>query len=648
MSSLAVTSGITDWRDSMSDLMVALTGNPNTGKSTIFCELTGMRQKIGNWPGVTVDKKVGYTKYNDCNITVVDLPGTYSVNARSPEEKIVIDFLMNNPMDVVMDIVDSSNVERNLFLTVQLLEKGVPLLVVLNMQDEAERMGVSIDKAKLEAALGYPVTESVGRKSESIELLKETFTKTRMADYAPSEKLQKHIDAVKAVENGGGTAEEKSEAIIRLRYEFIDSITAEAVTYKDIGESFSEKVDRYLANGILALPIFLAIMYGVFQITFEWIGQPIADALEEFISGDVADWAAGAMESAEVADWMQSLVLDGIIGGVGSVIIFVPLIFILFFCLSFLDGTGYMARVAFIMDPIMRRVGLTGKGVMPLIVGFGCGVPSIMGARALDSEKDRMLSIMASPFLTCGAKLPIMALFAAIFFPENAANVVFAMYIVGVLMAIVSSKILGSTVFKEDGSTFLLELPPYRFPDMKNVLLETWDKGKGYLTKAGTIIFAGCILIWYLGAYGPEGMVEEMSESYLASIGSIVSNLFAFHGFATWEAGAAVLSGVLAKEAVVSTIGVLYGLPDVSAEAEDAVETAEAMLGTDMATAFNTMSAIAFMVFSQLYTPCVTALGTIKKEAGSWKWMIFAAVYMFAVAWVVSLLVYQIGTALGF
>lgn len=632
----------------MSDISVALTGNPNTGKSTIFNGLTGARQKIGNWPGVTVDKKVGYTRYEDYNITVVDLPGTYSVNARSPEEKIVIDYLLENPSDVVMDIVDASNIERNLFLTIQLLEKGIPLLVVLNMQDEAAKRGVVVDREKLQTVLGFPVTEAVGRSSKSVDRLKHTFTKTRMQEYKPSERLAKYMSDIKAIESGYGTDEDKMEQIIKMRYSFIDDIVAEAVVFTKTGETTSEKVDHILANGFLALPIFLAIMYSVFQITFEWIGQPIADALDDFISGDLTDAVAGAMEGAEVADWMQSLILDGIIGGVGAVVVFVPLIFILFFCLSFLDGTGYMARVAFIMDPIMRRIGLTGKGVMPLIVGFGCGVPSIMGARALDSEKDRMLSILAAPFLTCGAKLPIMALFAAMFFPDNAADIVFSMYIVGVVMAIISSKALGATVFKEDGSTFLLELPPYRFPDMKTVMLETWEKGKGYLVKAGTIIFIGCVIIWFLGAYGPEGMVEDMADSYLATIGGAVGALFTFHGFGTWEAGAAVISGILAKESVVSTLGVLYGLADVSAEAEDAIETAEMMRETGMAATFSAMSALAFMIFSQLYTPCVTALGTIKKETGSWKWMVFSAMYMFAIAWVVSLLVYQIGTAMGF
>lgn len=629
-------------------LSVALTGNPNTGKSTIFNELTGARQKIGNWPGVTVDKKVGYVRHNDKDIMIVDLPGTYSVNARSPEERIVIDYLMENHTDLVVDVVDSSNIERNLFLTLQLLEKAIPLIIDLNMQDEAKKRGIKIDVKKLEKFLGFPVLLTVARDGSSLKNMLNVFTSISMDGYGPSEKLQAHIAKVKEIESTVTDEKARQEQLIELRYGFIDEILREAVTFSNVGATTSEKIDHVLANGILAIPAFLLIMYAVFQITFEWIGQPIADFVDELVNDQFLGWASETLADAGVADWMQSLVCDGIIGGVGSVITFVPLIFILFFCLSFLDGTGYMARVAFIMDPIMRRCGLTGKGVMPLMMGFGCGVPSIMGARALDTEKDRMLSIMAAPFLTCGAKLPIMALFAAMFFPDDAANVVFAMYVVGVVMAIVSTKLLSHTTFKDDNSTFLLELPPYRMPDMKTVLLETWDKGKGYLIKAGTIIFLGCVILWFLSAFNSEGMVEDLNDSFLASIGSVIGSLFVFQGFGNWEAGAAVLSGILAKESVVSTIGILYGMPDISAEAEDAVETAEAMLGTGMGSAFTPLSAIAFMVFSQLYTPCVTALGTIKKEAGGFKWMVFAAVYMFVLAWVVSLLVYQIGSLLGF
>ena len=633
--------------NTMSTLAVALTGNPNVGKSTIFNELTGARQKIGNWPGVTVDKKVGYTRHNDRAISIVDLPGTYSINARSPEEKIVIDYLLNNKLDLVVDVVDSSNLERNLFLTVQLLEQGIPVLIDLNMKDDAERRGIKVDCRKMEDAFGMPVVESIGRSSKSTKKLLDVFTSTVMDNYQPSDRVKAHIAKVEEIKASSKSDDQKNEEIIEARYALIDTVMADAVTVKSVGSDMSEKMDKFLANGILALPIFLGIMYAVFNITFEWIGQPIADALDAAINEDFLDFAKESLEAAGVADWMVSLVCDGVIAGVGAVLTFVPLIFVLFFCLSFLDGTGYMARIAFIMDPIMRRCGLTGKGVMPLMMGFGCAVPAVMGARALDSEKDRMVSIMVTPFLTCGAKLPIMALFAAMFFPDNAANVVFAMYIIGVVMAIVAAKILGSSVFKDGGSTFLLELPPYRMPDMKTVLLETWDKGKGYLIKAGTIIFAASVLLWVMSNYNFEGPCE-INESILATLGNWMSTLFVFHGFATWEAGAALLSGIMAKETVVATIGVLYGAADVSTEAEEAVETAGTLLETGMATSFTALSAFAFMIFSQLYTPCVTALGTIKKEAGGWKWMGFSAVYMFVIAWGVSLLVYQIGRLLGF
>ena len=631
----------------MSTLAVALTGNPNTGKSTIFNELTGARQKIGNWPGVTVDKKVGYTRYKDRAISVVDLPGTYSVNARSPEEKIVMDFLLNNKLDLVVDVVDSSNIERNLFLTVQLLEQGIPLLIDLNMQDDAKRRGIRIDTKKFEQALGMPVVETVGRSKKSTRRLLDVFTSTVMAQYEPSDLVKEHIRKVEAIRANGRSEAEQQEELAEARYALIDKVMDYAVDIGNVGPSRSEKIDHYLANGVLALPIFLLILYGVFQITFTWIGQPIADFLDDAINTDFLDFMTGFLTEAGVADWLVSLVCDGIIAGVGAVLTFVPLIFVLFFCLSFLDGTGYMARIAFIMDPIMRRCGLTGKGIMPLMMGFGCGVPAIMGARALDSEKDRMVSILITPFLTCGAKLPIMALFAAMFFPDNAANIVFAMYVIGMVMAIVVAKGLGSTVFKSKGSTFLLELPPYRMPDMKSVLLETWDKGKGYLVKAGTIIFAASVLLWVMSNYNFSGPCE-IEDSVLAMLGDWMSKLFTLQGFDTWEAGAAILSGIMAKETVVATIGILYGAGDVSTEAEDAADTASTMMQTGMATAFTSLSAFAFMVFSQFYTPCVTALGTIKKEAGGWKWVGFSAVYQFAIAWVVSLLVYQVGRLLGF
>ena len=632
----------------MNALSVALTGNPNTGKSTIFNELTGARQKIGNWPGVTVDKKVGVINYKGRNISVVDLPGTYSMNARSQEEKVVSDYFRENKPDIVVNIVDASSMARNLFLTVQLMEQGIPLIINLNMMDEAERHGIKIDEDKLEKVFGMPVTNTVGRSNASVRTLLDVFTNTRMSNYKPSELLQAHIDKVNAIRNSGDSAEKIEEEIITARYDFIDKVMESAVTIKAADKTLADTLDKYLANGVSSLVIMLIMFYLLFQIAFTWVGQPLADLLGEFFEENVAVAASEAMAEAGVADWMQLLVSDGIIVGVGSVLSFVPLIFTLFFFLSFLDGTGYMARVAFVMDPIMRRAGLTGKGIMPMIMGFGCGVPAIMGARTLDSHKDRMISILTTPFLTCNAKVPIIALFAAMFFPGNAANIVFAMYFLGIAVAIIMAKILGSTTFKEQESTFLLELPPYRLPDMKTVLLETWDKGKGYLVKAGTIIFAMSVAIWFLSSFNSDGMTDEMSESYLASIGSATSVIFAPQGFDTWEAGAAVVTGVLAKEAVVSTMGILYGADDISTEADDAAETSEVLMETGMGTAFTPLAALAFIIFTQLYSPCVTALGTIKKETGSWKWMAFAFLYTCAVAWIASLAVYQVGKLLGF
>ena len=633
----------------MSALEVALTGNPNTGKSTIFNELTGAHQKIGNWPGVTVDKKVGYVNYKGRTISVVDLPGTYSINAHSQEEVVVSDYFKENKPDIVVNIVDASNIARNLFLTVQLMENGIPLIINLNMMDEAERQGIKINEQKLEKAFGMPVTNTVGRSNKSVKVLLDVFTETRMSDYHPSELMEQHIAKVNAIKASGASPDKIDEEIIAARYDFIDQVMTEAVTTKNVGTTFTDKLDSWLANGVPALFIMFGLFYLLFQFTFNWVGQPLADLLGDFLTGDLVDWSKEAMETAGVAEWMQSLVADGILAGVGAVVGFVPLIFTLFFCLSFLDGTGYMARVAFVLDPIMRRAGLSGKSIMPLIMGFGCGVPAIMAARSMDTNKDRMISVLITPFLTCNAKVPIMALFAAMFFPDNAANIVFSMYFIGLAVAIIAAKILSKTAFKAEPSTFLLELPPYRMPDMKTVLLETWDKGKGYLVKAGTIIFAMTVMIWFLSSFNGDGMTEDMDQSYLASIGSATSVLFAPQGFDTWEAGAAVVTGVMAKEAVVSTMGILYGAgDDVSTEAEDADDTAAQFMSTTMATSFTPLAALAFMVFTQLYSPCVTALGTIKKETQSWKWMGFAFLYTCTVAWIVSMLVYQMGKLLGF
>lgn len=630
----------------MGMISVALTGNPNTGKSTVFNELTGIRQKIGNWPGVTIDKKQGYTNHNGRAIAVMDLPGTYSLNARSAEEKIVENYLKSERPDIVVDVIDSANIDRNLFLCLQLLEHRIPVLLDLNMQDEAQKKGVEISTAKLSKMLGMPVVQTVGRSSKSTKKLLDVFTSTVMSDYHNSPEVEAYIARLDEIRRTVTDPAKQEEAVMEERYAFIDRIVSETVTFHQAGADVSDKLDRVLANGFLSIPVMLAMMYLAFQITFTWIGQPVADFLDALINEDFMEWAGEMLAGLGVADWMQSLICDGIIAGVGGVMTFVPLIFTLFFCLSFLDGTGYMARVAFVLDPIMKKSGLSGKAVMPIITGFGCAVPGIMGARVLDSNRDRMLTILVTPFLTCGAKLPVLALFGAVFFGGQAANVVFAMYIVGILGAFLASAVYTKTIFKAEDASFVLELPPYRWPDMKTVLLETWDKGKGYLIKAGTIILAMSVLIWFLSSYNMNGPVDDMSESFLAALGGAMSVLFTFHGFDTWEAGSAVLTGIMAKEAVVSTMGILYGLPDLSPDMDEAEMIATAA-GSGLAAAFTPASALAFMVFAQLYTPCMTALGTIKKETGSWYWMGFSAVSQFVIGWGVSLIVYWIALAVG-
>ena len=624
-------------------LSVALAGNPNVGKTTIFNRLTGARQKVGNWPGVTVDKKVGTFEHGGHKVEIIDLPGTYSLNARSAEEKVVVDYLLSEPPSVIVNVLDASNLERNLFLTLQLLEYKIPTILTLNMMDEADANGIHIDTKKIEKIIGMPVVAAVAKEKNAMHALVDAVTGSALAECHLSDRIEKHIAEVKALRAKGGAAVE--EAVADLRYVLINEILKAAVTKekKETASSWQDKLDAIVTHPVLAIPIFLGLVYLVFKLTFEWVGQVAADALAEFIEGPFTDSVVASLESAGVEDWVFSLVVDGIIGGVGGVLSFVPLIFCLFFFLSILDGTGYMARVAFTLDALMNRVGLTGKSIMPLVMGFGCSVPAIMASRAMDTEKDRKITMFVLPFISCGAKLPVYALFAAVFFPDCAADVVMSLYVLGIVVALVMASIFKRTLNKDDEGSFLLELPPYRFPTMLSVLLETWEKGKGYLYKAGTVIFAMSVLIWFLSSFSFDGMVD-MNESFLAFLGGLIAPLFTFHGFATWEAGAALITGIAAKEVVVATMGVLYEVGEIAEEAEEAAQ----QMGMPLQAVFTNLSAYTFMVFSLLYTPCMTALGTLYKELGSAKGVLQVAAYTFAVAWVVALVVYQGGKLLGF
>jgi ferrous iron transport protein B len=459
---------------------------------------------------------------------------------------------------------------------------------------------------------------------------------------ADSHLLAEHLKQVKSINKSKENSELIEEKIIEARYDFISKVLEKALVVNEAVESWGDKLDNVLTNRVLGIPIFISIMYLMFQLTFAWIGQPVSDLLDGFLGGTLTDWANGALAALGTAGWLQSLVTDGIIAGVGAVLVFVPLIFTLFFLISFLDGTGYMARVAFVMDRAMRRIGLSGKAFMPMLIGFGCTVPAVMGARSLDTERDRRVAVLISPFMSCGARLPVYALFAVLFFPGRESAVVLSLYLLGIIIAIIMGLVFKSTYFKGDAEPFLMELPPYRMPTLKTVLLQTWEKGRGFLIKAGTIIFSMAVVIWFLSSYNLSGPVE-IEDSILAVIGGLIAPLFAWHGFGSWQAGVAVLTGILAKEAVVSTLGVIYGVSEL---AEEAVQAAT-QLQSSLSIAFTSLSAYAFLVFTLLYTPCMAALGTIKKELGSWKWTLFAAGYTFVLAWIVSLLVYRVGLLLG-
>ncbi len=628
----------------MSVMTVALAGNPNTGKSTIFNALTGAIQHVGNWPGVTVDKKTGQLNKDGKKINIIDLPGTYSLSAYSLEEKIVKNYLESEKPDLVVNVVDASNIERNLYLTVQLLEMGVPTVVNLNMMDEAQAKGYDINLAVLERNLGAKVVSSVATSKKGLSQLINLLDPSLLQSMSivGSDMLAEHIKRIEGIKKLNADQESIEEKIIEARYEFINNVLEKALTVKESGETWQDKLDNILTNRVLGIPIFISIMYLMFQMTFSWIGQPLSDLLDGFIGETLIGWVGGAMAAMGTAEWLQSLVTDGIIGGVGAVLVFVPLIFTLFFLISFLDGTGYMARVAFIMDRAMRRMGLSGKAFLPMLVGFGCSVPAIMGARALDTERDRKIAVLVVPFMSCGARLPVYALFAALFFPGRESVVVLSLYLLGVAVAVIMALIFKSAYFKDDAEAFLMELPPYRIPTLKNVLLQTWEKGKGFLVKAGTVIFSMSVVIWFLSGYNFSGPAD-ISDSLLAAVGGVIAPLFSWHGFGSWETGVAVLTGILAKEAVVSTLGIIYGVGEL---AEEAVQAAGQLQGS-LEAVFTPLSAYAFLVFTLLYTPCMAAIGTIKKELGSWKWTLFAAAYPFVLAWIVSLLIYRIGLALG-
>ena len=578
---------------------VALFGNPNVGKTTVFNLLTGSNQYVGNWPGVTIDKKEGFLGKD---IKIVDLPGIYAMDTFSNEEKVSKEFLETGDVDVIVNIVDASNLSRNLYLTTQLIEFNKPIVILLNMLDVAESKGMYIDSDNLSKELGVTVVPIIAKKKNGVDkislAIKNSVNKTVNYDINFGNEVQTY---------------KKLEDILS-RCTKINS---------DKKISISDKIDNIVLNPILAYPIFIGALLLLFKFTFDWVGGPLQEGLgtliETYISSPINDMLVNS------SPWFRSLIVDGILGGVCGTLPFFPLIFTLFFGISLFEDSGYMSRAAFLMDNIMRKVGLSGKAFIPMVMGLGCSSPAIMATRTLESEKDRKITALISPLMTCGAKLPIYAVFVAIFFPKNAALVTTSLYLLGIVVAILVALVLNRTSFKNDIEPFVLELPEYKLPTLSALLKNTWNKSKGFLIRVVTVMFAMSVAIWLLSSFNFNGFTENMNDSFLAYLGKLIAPLFAPLGFGDWRASVSILTGLGAKEIVISTMEVLYG-----------------NLDKVLPTVFTGVTAYGFLVFSALYTPCIAALATMRKEYGN-KMMFTSLIYQFVLAWIGAFIVRIIG-----
>lgn len=583
---------------------IALVGNPNVGKTTLFNALTGSKQYVGNWAGVTVTKKEGYLSDD---IKVVDLPGIYAMDTFSNEEKVSKEFLLTDDVDLIVNIIDGSNLERNLYLTSQLTAFNKPILILVNMIDVAKNNGIHIDYALLSKELGATILPISAAKGEGIDDLIKVIKEKEYSSF------DIRINNIHSFE----LKDEKDT------YNYLEAILKKCIEKKQTkGKSLTDKIDSIVLNKYMAYPIFLAIMYLIFQLTFTWVGGPLQGVLDKLINEDFAGFVSNLL--ANSSPWFKSLIVDGIIGGVGGIVVFLPIILTLFIGISFLEDSGYMARTAFIMDKLMRKFGLSGKAFIPLLMGFGCSVPGIMSARTLESEKDRKLTALIVPFMSCNARLPVYALFAGLLFPGKEATVTFFLYGLGMVTAFIIAFFFKNTIFKKDEEPFIIELPEYKLPGLKSLMAHTWEKGKGFLKKAGTIIFAISVLVWFLSNFSMSGMVD-IDDSFLAQIGSVIAPIFAPLGFGNWQESVALLTGLMAKEVVVGTLEVLYA---------GGLETA--ILNT-----FTMASGLSFLVFVLLYTPCISVIATMKKEFST-KFAAFSLVYQFAVAWIMSYAVYHL------
>ena len=671
-------------------MRVALAGNPNCGKTTLFNALTGSNQYVGNWPGVTVEKKEGETRIGDRTVTVVDLPGIYSLSPYSMEEIVARDFIIGEAPDCVIDIVDATNLERNLYLTIQLLELERPTVVALNFMDEVEKRGDRIDVDRLSKELGVPVIPITARTGEGVEELMHTAHRQmhlgvtiepddlyddythdihhRMGellhDYAYAANLPAHwasikllegdsiveqalalppevktrLDALVAEYENSSDLGDRETLIADSRYQYIQRVVSAAVVRGGVpGElTLSERIDKVVTHRVFAIPLFLCTMLVMFVVTFGPFGSWLSDGVGAGMDA-LSQWLAPTLAGAGVSHVLISLVCDGIIAGVGGVLTFLPQIALLFLFLSFLEDSGYMSRAAFIMDRALRRFGLSGKAFIPMLMGFGCSVPAIMGARTMENEKDRRMTILLVPFMSCSAKLPVYGLISAAFFGPWAGLVVFGLYIIGMIVGILSGLFFKKTLFAGEPAPFVLELPPYRLPSIGNMLTHVWQKVKGFLVKAGTLILLMSMVLWLLQSFDFSlRMVDDPTHSMLGALGNVLAPVFAPCGFGFWQAAVALLTGLVAKEMVVSSLSMFYGFSLTAASGE----VAAAMAG------FTPLSAFAMLVFILLYVPCVAAVSTLFKEMQSRKWAWFSIAWQVGCAYVMALLVYQIGSLL--
>ena len=671
----------------MRELKIGLAGNPNVGKTTVFNQLTGMRQHVGNWPGKTVEMAEGNFTHGDYNYHIIDLPGNYALSAHTIEEIISRDFIVDDSSDAIVNVVDAANLERNLYLTVQMMELGANLVLAVNMNDFARKKGHIINMELMQELLGFPVVEINAKNTDGFDELLTTVERVAANPKDTSEKLsygndiKGHlmdlqelieqdsdlldvpsiwtavkllerdtivIDKVRNSSNGSKILaevdkvsshlydvykESPEEVIANSRYAFIDGLIAEAVDKPDVEvETTTDKIDKIVTNRILAPFIFIAIMFAMFQLTFT-IGTPFEHLIQSFFS-----ILTHAVSSYMPQGIMASLICDGIIAGVGVVVGFLPMIILMFLFLSILEDCGYLARAAFTLDMVMHKVvGLHGKAFIPMILGFGCGVPAIMATRTMENEGDRILAMMLVPFMSCTSRLPIYIIFIGAFFSQNQGVVLLGIYMLGIAVALIVAAILKRTMFKGLSTPFVMELPTYKVPSIKGIMLHTWEKVKDFLKKAGTIILLCSVILWLLQNIFPWGG-KDPQMSLLGIIGSFFAPIFAPLGFGTWQAAVAIIAGLASKEVVITTFGTLAGM-----DSNDQAGITNLIHDT-----FTPLSALSFMAFTLLYTPCIAAVGTIKQESNSYKWPIIMCVITLISAFVVSFLIFQIGTLMGF